>query len=205
VVVIGYGIYLLKLPAYDEQWRPTVQIKAEYTMNEDKDKLELVGNEFFHDVAVSSDTFSQKYNLAINRQELPIAFKADWINLTGSETVVHGEKDTLNVDWLISSDQPWYRIALTVQADTLDIYNVYSDLNFNHKENKVSFHWYTEQTDSVLVRAKFTLEPGAKLIRNISMYHYNMPLEIDVSSRLANIRYLTTVKQTDTLHFALFD
>ena len=199
LVMIGYSSYLFTLPAYDELWRPSVQVNAEYTMNEDKNKLRLAGNEYFHDVTVVSDTLNQNYSGGTHREELPITFTADWINLSGSETVAHGDKDTVNVDWLICSDHPWYRITLTVQVDTLDIYDVHSDLNFNHRKDKVIFYWYTEQSESLQVAARFTVEPGAMLIRRVSTRYYEMPVPIDVSCELANVRYRTTVMQTDTL------
>jgi hypothetical protein len=199
LMMIGYVSYLLTLPAYNDQWRPSIQVNAEYTMNEDKNKLEIVGSEYFHDVIVVSDTLNQNYSGGIHREELPISFTADWIRVSGSETVTNGERDTLNVDWLICSVHPWYRTTLTVQVDTLDIYDVHSNLNFNHRKNKVIFHWYTEQSESLQVAAKFTVEPGAKLIRSVSTRHYEMPVPIVVSSELANVRYRTTVMQTDTL------
>jgi len=201
LAMIGYGGYLFTLPAYDEQWRPSLRINAEYTINEDKSELKLVGNEYFHDITVLSDTLNQNYNGSIHQKKLPISFTANWINPGGSETVVYGEKDTLMINWIIHSVRPWHRITLTVQTDTLEIYDVYSDLNFNHRKNKVVFYWYTEQSDSLQVTAKFIVEPGARLIRTVSARFYEMPVLIKVSSELANIRYLTTVVQKDTLDF----
>ena len=199
VIVLSYGGYLLAALSYSDLWRPMIQVKAEYDIFKEESKLEIAGNEYFHQVQVTTDSLQEIFDGRIHKIELPQTFSADWIKITGTESIMNGEKDTVNFDWVMTSSQPWYHASLRIEADTLDISNVISDLIFKHKDNRVTFSWFADPPETLNVSAKFVVETGAKIIRKVTGIYPDMPIPITVTSDLADIRYRTEVVYSDTL------
>ncbi len=198
-LILVYGGVLYALPAYNEMWRPFIHVNAKYDISKQESELVIVGNEFLRDVSVKSDTLEEHLHGRFNRKELPIDFKAEWFHIHGKETVTPGDRDTLDVRWHITSDRDWYRLALSLEVDTLEVYDFQSDLEFAHDKDRVRISWFADPPDNVPVEARFSVHPGARLIRKVTAYYPEMPVPIQVSSPLGNVRYRTTVTRTDTL------
>ena len=113
--------------------------------------------------------------------------------------MARGEKDTVNINWLLTSNHPWYRTILKIQVDTLEISDVHSDLIFNHQKDWLTFTWYADPPDTLPVATRFTMHPGAKLRREVSATFPEMPMPINVTAELADVRYRTTVTYRDTV------
>ncbi|MFZ5517979.1 MAG: M28 family peptidase [Candidatus Zhuqueibacterota bacterium] len=199
IAVIGYGIYLFTLPAYNPLWRPYVHVDADYHIQNQKGALKISGNEYFKDVVVKSDSLDMRYQGRIHSDTLKARFDADWVRVDGGQRVTHGEKDSLAIDWRITSRRPWYLVTLEIRPDTASITGAASALNFNLKEKELTFRWFAEPPETLNVAATFQIEPGASLIRKVTAVYPAMPLPIDVTSDLANVRYRTTVVWQDTL------
>jgi hypothetical protein len=199
LAIFGYGGYLFSFPAYNEKWRASVRVNADYKMNSGESKLLLLGNEYFRNVHVVADTLSRHYDARIHKAELPLSFTADWINVSGSNSVLSGEKDTVVVKWQLTSLRPWYQASLKIQVDTLEIGDISTNLAFSHKKNSLNFAWFAEPPDTLQVEARFTVNPGAKLFREVKAVFPETPIPIEVTAELANVRYRTTVTLRDTL------
>lgn len=199
LAVFGYGGYLFSFPVYNEKWRASVRVNAEYKMNSGESKLQLQGNEYFRNVNVMADTLSRHYDARIHKVELPLSFTADWINVSGSSSVFSGEKDTVVVNWQITSLRPWYQAFLNIQVDTLEIGDIATNLAFYHQRNSINISWFAEPPDTLQVEARFTVNPGAKLFREVKAVFPEMPRSIEVTAELANLSYRTTVTLCDTL------
>ena len=199
VAIFGYGSYLFSFPAYNEKWRATVRVDSEYEIRSGESKLLLKGNEYFRNVKVKADTLHRNYDARIHKDELPLSFTADWIRVSGTNSVLTGEKDTVVVNWQLSSKRLWYRTSVEIQVDTLEIGDISTNLAFRHQKDKLKFSWFAEPPDTLQVTARFTIHPGAKLIREITAVFPEMPIPIEVTAELANVRYRTTVTYHDTL------
>ncbi len=199
LVISGFGIYLATLPAYDEKWQPLIQVKAQYEMPKAKSKLQIVGNEYLYDVSVKSDSVQKIYHGNLYRDELKQTFAADWIDMTGSETRMTGEKDTVQVDWNLISTRPWYRVELNVKVDTLEIDSVASELVFRLNKKNVSFSWYANPPETLNVSARLITHPGVQIIRSLKATYTELPVPVEVDAKLGNVSYRTEVSLTDTL------
>ncbi|HEX9971104.1 MAG TPA: hypothetical protein VGD14_03450, partial [bacterium] len=202
VIILGYGGYLLALSSYNAMWRPLIQAKAEYDICKKESKLEVIGNEYFHRMQVTTDSLQKNFDGRIHKTELAQSFSADWIDISGTETITGSEKDTVSIDWVMTSSQPWYRASLRIAVDTLEISDVTSDLAFTHNEERVTFSWFADPPETLHVTAKFVMEPGAKIIRKVTGIYPVMPMPIAVTSDLADVRYRTEVVYSDTLRIS---
>jgi hypothetical protein len=199
VLILVYGGVLYALPAYNEMWRPFVHVYAKYDISKKESELVIVGNESLQNVSVKSDTLEEHLHGRFNRKELPIDFKAQWFHIDGKETVTPGDRDTLNVQWHITSDRAWYRVTLSLEADTLEIYDFQSDLEFTHVKDRVRISWFADPPDDLSIEARFSIHPEAQVIRKVTAVYPEMPVPIQVSLPLGNVRYRTIVTRTDTL------
>jgi hypothetical protein len=201
VAILGYGGYLLTLPSYDDVWRAEVLVNADYALPSGKNKLRLVGNEYFRQVMVTADTLTRHYDATILEDELPVAFEANWLKLSGSDSVCHGGQDTVTINWLIASPRRWQRTSLQLEVDTLDFREVKTSLRYAHNKGKLTFAWQNEPPESLRVAVGFTISPGAKVIREVTATYPEMPIPVKVSAALADAIYRTTVTYRDTLVF----
>ncbi|MFQ5651172.1 MAG: M28 family peptidase [bacterium] len=199
LAIFGYGGYLYSFPAYTEMWRARISVNADYDMQSGESELKLVGNEYFRNVTVTTDSLNRHYDDKIHHDDLPIAFQANWMTVAGTETLRVGQDNTVDIDWLIASSKPWLRAQVTIQADTLGVQEVSSELGFTHKDEQARFTWYSEPPDSLQLKANLTLTPGARLIREIKATYAEMPVAIEVTADLAEVRYRTSVVRRDTL------
>jgi len=199
LAVVGFGSYLYSLPSYNEEWTAGIRVNANYNVRSGENSLQLLGNEYFRNVSVKSDSLNRQYDVRIHKDDLHIPFKADWINVTGDELALGGEQDTVKVDWLLSSSRPWFRATLSIQADSLEINDVVSRHAFNRRNNEVSFTWRGLPADTIRVTAEFIVTPGAKLIRTVTGRYTEMPVPIEVNAELGDVAYRTTVVYQDTL------
>jgi len=199
-IALAYGGHLLALSSYSDVWRPLIQVKAKYDIAEKESKLEIVGNEYFHQVEVTTDSLQEIFDGRIHKTELNQSFSANWIKITGTESTSKGEKDTMVIDWVMTSSQPWYRASLRVEVDTLDINDVTSDLAFTHNNNHATFTWFADPPETLNVSAKFVIEPGTKIIRKVTGIYPTIPIPITVKSDLASVIYRTEVVYSDTLN-----
>jgi hypothetical protein len=204
LIIIGFGIYTGLLPAYNDMWRPSIQVDATYKMSDSTSELTILGNEYFKDLKVSGDTLMEFIDTRIHKIEVPSEFIADWIRISGSEAVHQTLKDTVMVDsiaykWILHSNKPFLRYSFTIKTDTAEIIDPESILPFNHEKNRLQFEWYGFTGDSLNVEGSFKAEPGAKIIRKLEARYVGIPVDLKVESKLASVRYRTTVEYTDTL------
>jgi Peptidase family M28 len=202
LAIVGYGGYLYGLPAYDEAWRAMLQVNAEYQLPKGESKLHLLGNEYFRQVDLTADTLQRHYDARIHEDEIPLQFKADWLKISGVDSVIHGEKDTVIVDWQLIGSRPWFQVSLKLQVDTLQIQDIQTHLKYKHKSNDLTFSWYAEPPETLQVAARFTISKGAKVTRQIEAQYPEMPIHVRVTAALADVIYRTKVTYQDTLKFA---
>ncbi|MCK5078109.1 MAG: M28 family peptidase, partial [Calditrichia bacterium] len=199
VLIVGFGIYLFTLPAYNEMRRPIIRVNAEYKLPQKESELKITGNEYFKDVKVSSDSLNAFYKGRINRVDVPGTFELNWLDIMGTTVVEEGEMDTISIAWAIHSSHPWIRTTLRIWPDTSVIINPESELPFNHDNEILKYDWYENYSDTLEITGKFAIEPGAKLIRKVTARYNEMPVPIKVSSQLANVQYRTTIVYQDTI------
>ena len=176
-----------------------IRVNANYNVRSGENSLQLLGNEYFRNVSVKGDSFTRQYDVRIHKDDLAIPFTAEWIDLTGEELILRGEKDTVKVNWLITSTRPWYRTTLRIQTDSLEIIEVFSEHAFNHRKNQVSFSWIGQPSERIEFAADFIVHPGAKLMREVTGRYIGLPMRIEVDAELADVAYRTTVVYRDTL------
>lgn len=199
VVIIGYGGYLYGLPAYTERWRASLEARAEYDLKTRESSFELVGNEYFRNVTLSTDTLTINYDARIHRAEVPLKFRADWFTATGSESLSTDDSSVVHVDWQFITRRPWYRVKATLKTDTLNIANVTSDLAYRQDRDDATLEWLFEPPDTLRLRAELELPPGARLIRDVSAIYPEPPTPVNLTAELADIKFRTTVTLRDTL------
>ena len=204
VFIIGFGVYAGMLPAYDDMWRPSIDVDATYEMPDSTAELTILGNEYFKDVKISGDTLMEFINTRTHKVEIPTAFTAEWINVSGTESVNQVLKDSvlmdsINYNWVIHSEKPYFRIYYTIKTDTANIVDPVSCFPFVHEKNKIDYNWYGFLGDSIKVAGNFKCDPKAKIIRKLSVRYTQLPVDLKVESELASVRYRTTVEYTDTL------
>ena len=199
--VIGFGIYLLTLPIYGQVHRPVIRAEATYDLPEKKSELHINGNEYFKDLHVQSDSLDEFYDDHINTVEITQPFTADWLAISGAETVSSGEQNTIHFTWLIRNDKSAEWTTLEIRPDTASISDAQSDLPFFEDERLIKFYWEGEFPDTLMVSGRLAIAPGAKLIRKLRSRYNVLPLELHLTSQLADINYRTTVEYQDTLSF----
>ena len=204
VFIIGFGVYAGMLPAYNDMWRPSIDVDATYEMPDSTAELTILGNEYFKDVKISGDTLMEFINTRTHKVEIPTAFTAEWINVSGTESVNQVLKDSvlmdsINYNWVIHSEKPYFRIYYTIKTDTANIVDPVSCFPFVHEKNKIDYNWYGFLGDSIKVAGNFKCDPKAKIIRKLSVRYTQLPVDLKVESELASVRYRTTVEYTDTL------
>lgn len=207
LIILGYGGFLYSLPAYNDMWRPSIRVEAEYNIQKKESKLQLIGNEYFKDVSVKTDSLENYFSGRSHKEELKQLFTANWISINGAESIIYIADDTLKVEvnWQLHSCVPWYRVFFQIRADTLEFKNVESDLNFYSTKNRISFSWLADPPDNLNVKACFSMIKGSKIIRKITANYVEMPIPIEVKSELADIRYRTKVVYQDTLDLEMRD
>ncbi len=199
LAIFGYGGYLYSLPAYNDIWRAGIHATAKYNLRTNESSLEIIGNEYFHNVKIVSDSLSETLDADIHKHDIPISFQANWFKVTGSETLASGEQDTLNVNWLLTTNKPWYKTVVKLQTDSLGITEILSEQGFVHKNGQAAFTWSAEPADTLQLQARLILPSGTKLIREVTATYLDMPMPIDVTAELADVSYRTTVVAKDTL------
>ena len=204
VIMIGFGFYVGMLPAYNDMWRPSINVEATYEMPDSTAELTILGNEYFKDVKVSGDTLMEFIDTRMHKYEVPSEFTAEWIHITGSETVTQVLKDSALVDsiifnWTLHSDKPYFLYSFTMKTDTANIIDPESPVPFTHEDNQIQYKWYGFMGDSIKVDGSFKCDPNAKIIRKLSVRYTELPVDLKVESELASVRYRTTVEYTDTL------
>ena len=207
LIILGYGGFLYSLPAYNNMWRPSIRVDAQYDIQKEECKLQLIGNEFFKDVSVKTDSVENYFSGRSHKEELKHSFVAEWIGINGTQTITDSTADTVNVkvNWQLISSRPWYSVYFQIKVDTLELKNVESDLNFYFNKDRINFSWMADPPTSLNVGANFSMIKGSKLIRKVTAYYPEMPIAIEVKSEIADIRYRTKVVFQDTLDFSLTD
>jgi hypothetical protein len=202
MVIAAYGGYLYSFPAYTEKWQKQILLDVEYDQQREESEVFLKGNEFLRGVSVKADTFQQNFNEETVKEELPLKFRADWITVTGIETVAAGEKDTVSLNWQIASSRSWSRADLYLSLDSLKIDSIKTELNHTFSKEAVFLRWTAEPPDTLNVSATLIIPPGRKLVRKVVGVYPQVPLPIDVSGENANVAYRTTVTDLDTLQIS---
>lgn len=199
LMIAAYGGYLYSFPAYNEKWQKLILVDAEYDQQKEKSEVLLRSNEYLRGVSLKADTLQRKYDKRTVKEELPLHFRAGWITLTGEQTVSRGEKDTVSLDWRITSAKPWFRVNLYLSLDSLRIDSLKTPLNYTQSEEGILIRWTAEPPDTLNVSATLIFPPGRQLIRKVVGVYPEIPLPIQVSGEYANVAYRTTVTDLDTL------
>lgn len=201
LAICGYGGYLFSFPAYSKLWHASLVVNAEYNPHDGESKLDLIGNEYFHKVRVKAATLERQYDARVHHTELPLIFTANWVKLSSSDSVLPGARDTVVVDWRIVSARPWYRVSMKLQADTLDISDIVTNVKYRHRKSDLTFTWYADPPDTLQMTGRFSIHPDAKLSREITAVYADRPMPIQVTAENADVLYRTTVTLRDTLKF----
>ncbi|RMD98568.1 MAG: hypothetical protein D6814_07285 [Calditrichaeota bacterium] len=197
--LLAYGSYLYTLPAYNDIWRPSLFLRAQYSLPQKGAKLRIVGNEFFRNVSVSIDTLKRIYRGAVHAGDLPVPFQADWLEVNGRQSRTPGPQDTLHLDWQLKTSQPWYSLRLTVAADTSNLEVLNATPVFNSYPRRAEFLWEFEPPESLHVTGQFLLAPAARVIRTVEATYLKPPLPVQISAGIFNVFYRTKVVWQDTL------
>lgn len=197
--IFGYGGYLYSFPAYNEMWRASIRLEADYDLRSGESSIKISGNEYFRNVTVKADSFQRTYDERIHTDDLPIAFTADWLQVSGREMLNPGPTDTLRVDWLIMSDRPAYRTTVRIFADSLKPLPISANWGFSKRDDHVLFTWFAEPPDTLRLQATFAMQPGAKLIREIECLYTEAPVPLTITAELADVFYRTTITVRDTI------
>ncbi len=198
LAVVAYGGYLFGFPAYSEAWQAVLYADARHDLSQNESEISLRGNEYFRDVRVTADDLSREYDGSIHKDTLALTFDADWLDVAGSESL-QVDSNTVEVDWLLTTQEPWLQTRVTLATDTLEISVVETDLGYVLRDNQAVFTWYAEPPDSLRLKARLRIKPGAKIIREIEATYTDMPVPLEIEAALASVRYRTRVLRTDTL------
>lgn len=203
LAVFAYGGYLYAFPAYNEQWRASLRVAAQYDQNTQDSRLRLTGDEYFRGVEVKAGEVQQTYDEAIHHAELALPFRADWLSVAGSQTGDARDSTLIQVDWLLTSAKPWNEVRVQVQSDTLAL--VVMDTNLKYSKSRRAdaerflFRWYADPDDTLRLQARFKLSPGSRLIRQVTAIYAEPPLPLTVTAQYADVTYRTEVTRRDTL------
>ncbi len=199
LAVFGYGGYLYGLPSYNEMWRANLRAIAKYDLNTRQSKLELMGDEYFRGVTVQSLALNKTIDERDHKMEFPLDFTADWMSISGQQTREPSDSGLAHVNWTLVAARPWHSVRVDLQADTLQLSRVQSDLKFLQSQDRVTFRWSAEPPDTLHLAVSFHLPPKAKLIRTVTATYAEMPIPITVTAKYADAIYRTEVVQRDTL------
>ena len=197
--ILALSVYLIFQPAYSEKFRPSIRVEAEYKLPERSSKLTISGNEYFKDVKVTPDSFAHYFDGRIHKTEIPVEYEADWIEVLGSTIAVKGKMDTVYVNWQVNSNRPWIQTTLQIWPDSAGISDLEITPPYYSDGNRMKFFWYGHYSDTLRIEGKFLVERGVNIIRNISSKYLDLPVDMNLTSQLANIRYQTTVQYQDTI------
>ena len=215
VVLAVAALAASRLPSHDARWRPAVRLEAKYELPGGKNEVVLRGDEYFQEVRVRGDSLDLHFSGGTHKEKLPLDFKADWIGIAGSEFRKVGQPqteveqsaaadsgaalDSVAVDWLLASTEPWQSVTVSIRSDTLKIASVESELKYQLTKEEALFSWRSQPPDSLRLQARLLVPRGAQLIRKVTANYNQPPLPLEVSSPLAQISYRTRVILTDTL------
>ncbi|MGH7495149.1 MAG: M28 family peptidase [bacterium] len=199
VVILAYGGYLYAQPAYNERWRAFLRVVAEYDANTKTSKLKLAGDEYFRGVTVQTPDSAQSYNDRIHQAEWPLAFAADWMNVSGKSSRDQIDSNRVTIDWLLTTVRPWDQVQVTVGTDTLALTEMTSPWIFSNRKGMAVFNWSAEPADSLRLTAKFKLSERANLVRKITATYAEFPVPVEVEAKYADVIYRTEVIRQDTL------
>ncbi len=199
LIVLLSTMLALSLPAYDQGWRPFARLQADYTGAHEDAKLTLAGNEYFQDLQVQSDSLDLRFSGRTHKEELALDFGADWIRIDGSTQRRDGEQDSVEVDWILRSTEPWHAVTLTLRADTLEIGDADANYKFRLNEDNLSFTWRADPLESLRLHARFVVHPRARLIREVTASYLMPPIPIKIISQFHTIGYRTKITLKDTL------
>jgi hypothetical protein len=185
-------------------WRPSIDVDANYDIPDSTAELTILGNEYFKDVKVTGDTTMEFIDTRTHKFDVPTEFIAEWIRISGTESVSQVIEDSVLVDsisfnWTLYSDKPYFRNTFTIKTDTADISEPESSLPFTHDKNRIVYKWYGFMGDSIQVTGSFKCDPNASIIRDLSTRYTQLPVDLKVESELASVRYRTTIEYSDTL------
>ncbi|MEJ2052737.1 MAG: M28 family peptidase [Calditrichaceae bacterium] len=204
IIITMFGVYAGFLSPYNQKWKPAIHVNAEYQSAKNKSKLQIQGNEYFKDVTVTGDTLMEYKNTRTHLVDLPITYSADWITCTGNESLFtitqeSVKLDSINFNWQIQSEQPYFRIGLNIRADTSEIFGPESTLPFSYDNRCMEFIWYGFQGDTLQASGSFKVVQGSHIIRRVNAEYDQLPVNLSVQSDLASVRYRTRVEFMDTL------
>ena len=201
IVCLIHGGLLARLPAYNTVWRPKIHVEAEYNSRTGKNKIRLNSTEYLKNCLINSDSLHLLLNKHTLKDTIPIAFKADWLHVSGNEAVQHGTKDTVQINWVLSTTRPWHQVIMTLRPDTLQIDSVVTELKVMWDEKRLRTEWYADPPEQIHIPMQITLEPGGGLIREVKARYAGTAMPLNIETALANVRYRTEVTWRDTLRW----
>jgi hypothetical protein len=199
VAVVGYGLVLSRLPAYNQTWRPMVRVTAEYRLPEKRSVLHLASNEYLRDVEVEVDALSRHYRGRVNSDSLVVPFTANWLTVEGSQWVRHGGSDTVAVGWRMRFARAPYNLAVNITADSGKVDSVVSDLAFRKGKRGLFFAWSAWPNSPVELRATLVVRRATMLVRHVTATYTELPLPVVVTAPEADVIARTRVTYVDTL------
>ncbi|MDZ7393664.1 MAG: M28 family peptidase [candidate division KSB1 bacterium] len=198
---IGYGAVLYFLPAYDDMWRPTVWLTAEYRLPEGKSVVRVRSDEYMRGVVVTVDSLQRQYHGTVNADSLPVRFRADWVHLAGSELLKPGPTDTVEVNWLLTYDPTPYTLNISITADSGKVDSVGSDLGFRKGKRSILFAWTAWPQGPVDLKATIVCRGVTRFVRQVTATYTELPTGISLSAASADVIARTRVTLVDTLWF----
>ena len=199
LVIVAYGGYLYAQPAYNERWRAFLRVVAQYDARARTSKLKLMGDEYFRGVAVQTPDSAMSYDDRIHQVESPLAFSANWMDVSGETSRDLNDSNTVNIDWRLTTARPWEQVQVTLAADTLALAELTSPWIFSNQKGRAVFTWTAEPPDSLRLSAKFKLPEQARLICKVTATYVDVPVPVEVKARYADVIYRTEVVWQDTL------
>ncbi len=199
LALIGYGGYLYALPAFNERWQPQLKLEARYDQKSGQSEGRISSNDFLQDVQVSGKYFARSYHGNVLSAALPLKFRADWWEISGSNTRSGGAQDTVHLHWQLVTRRPWYSVEMTLSPDSGGLGVLAHNLNYQSRGNKVRFRWGAEPPDTLQISVRLLVTPGAKLIREIKALYPVLPVALTVQAKYGKVQYQTVVTGRDTL------
>jgi hypothetical protein len=205
IVCLIHGGLLARMPAYSTVWRPSLHVEAEYNARTSKDRIRINSTEYLKNCLVTADSLHLLLNKRTLKDTIPVAFQADWLRISGGETIRHGMKDTLRTGWNLSTTRPWHQVIMTLKPDSLQIDSVSTDLKVKWNKNEIRTEWYADPPEQIRIPIQIILEPGAGLIREVKARYAGLAVPLSIEAGLANVRYRTEVTWKDTLRWERTD
>lgn len=194
-IVSAYGGYVYSFPAYTEKWKAAVIARADYNITDGTDSLYVKGNEFLRNMRISGAGLDRAIDDEILIENFDLNISADWMDISGSDTLISGEKDTINANWIFTSEKPWLRVNFKVETndDSLKIEAVNSKFNYYIEQGIVRFIWSAEPSDTLHFDAQFIVSKGATLDCELEGIYPFLPVDMKVESAQADVIYRTYV------------